>query len=175
MVDVGEADVSDLGATREYVAVGVLYDECIARGGLLGLHRGFPLVTTLGTGIARLTARAIRPFIGCRDYAVSRAFYAALGFTEVELGPAMCVLSLDGGVCFYLQDAFVEDWIYNTMLFLEVDASGLDDWHRRIEGLDLPATFGGVRLSGIKDEDWGREFFLHDPSGILWHIGCFAR
>ena len=21
--------------------------------------------------------------------------------------------------------------------------------------------------------DWGNEFFLHDPSGILWHIGKF--
>jgi hypothetical protein len=28
-------------------------------------------------------------------------------------------------------------------------------------------------LSKIVNNDWGSEFFLHDPSGILWHIGCF--
>ena len=30
-----------------------------------------------------------------------------------------------------------------------------------------------VKLSAIQQFDWGREFFLHDPSGVLWHIGHF--
>ncbi len=26
----------------------------------------------------------------------------------------------------------------------------------------------------IQKYDWGKECFLHDPSGILWHIGEFS-
>ena len=32
---------------------------------------------------------------------------------------------------------------------------------------------GDTPLSEIVKNDWGNEFFLHDPSGILWHIGKF--
>ena len=105
-------------------------------------------------------------------YTVSRAFYGVLGFTEAQLGPAMCVLQWGEGVAFYLQNAYVEEWVDNTMLFLEVD--DLDAWHAQLTCLDLPGRFEGVRLSGINVEEWGRECFLHDPSGVLWHIGSFA-
>ena len=113
----------------------------------------------------------MRPFVGCSDYAASRAFYAELGFTEVDLG-TMCYLESPGRVGFYLQDAYVKEWVDNTMLFLEVD--DLEAWHTHVERLDLPSRYLRVRLSKIVEEDWGREFFLHDPSGVLWHIGNFV-
>jgi len=28
---------------------------------------------------------------------------------------------------------------------------------------------------GIGTEYWGKECFLHDPSGILWHFGEFFK
>ena len=27
-----------------------------------------------------------------------------------------------------------------------------------------------VRFTEIKSFDWGRELFMHDPSGVLWHF-----
>ena len=39
--------------------------------------------------------------------------------------------------------------------------------------LDLPSKYNSVRLTPIREYDWGKECFLHDPSGILWHIGEF--
>ena len=57
------------------------------------------------------------------------------------------------------------------MLFLEV--TDLDAYWIFIDELALPNKYKGVRVSKIVDNDWGREFFLHDPSGILWHIGSF--
>ena len=84
----------------------------------------------------------------------------------------MCVLQWGEGVAFYLQNAYVEEWVDNTMLFLEVE--DVAAWHAHLTGLDLPGRFEGVRLSAIKEEDWGRECFLHDPSGVLWHVGSFA-
>ena len=38
---------------------------------------------------------------------------------------------------------------------------------------NLPGTYKGVRFTEIKEMDWGREFFMHDPSGVLWHYGEF--
>ena len=114
---------------------------------------------------------AIRPFIGARNFDESRAFYELLDFVELKLGPTMSYFRLSENIGFYLQNAYVKDWVDNTMLFLEAD--DLDRYHEQLTSLDLADRFKGVRLSGIKTEDWGREFFLHDPSGILWHIGEF--
>jgi catechol 2,3-dioxygenase-like lactoylglutathione lyase family enzyme len=116
--------------------------------------------------------KSIRPFIGAKDYELSRAFYKALGFTEVELGPAMCVFN-HASFAFYLQKYYVKDWIDNTMIFVEVD--DVNRYYNEINALDLPIKFPGSRLIPIRHEAWGKEFFLHDPSGILWHFGQFSQ
>ena len=57
------------------------------------------------------------------------------------------------------------------MLFLEVD--DIEGYLSEIEEKKLTEKHAKVKLSKIAKNDWGKEFFLHDPSGILWHIGCF--
>ncbi|MFB0495254.1 catechol 2,3-dioxygenase-like lactoylglutathione lyase family enzyme [Mucilaginibacter sp. OAE612] len=115
-------------------------------------------------------AISLRPFIGAKDFETSRSFYRDLGFEEVVLDPNMSVFKT-GQLAFYLQNAYVKDWIDNTMLFLEVD--DVARYWNELLGLDLPAKYAGVRLTPIRVEQWGRECFLHDPSGILWHFGEF--
>ncbi|GAB3582305.1 VOC family protein [Hymenobacter daeguensis] len=115
--------------------------------------------------------KSIRPFLGARDFAVSRKFYAALGFQEIILSPTLSLLQ-KGEFGFYLQDAYVRDWVDNTMVFLEV--ADVDHYWQQLAALDLPARYPGVKLLPVKSLDWGKECFLHDPSGILWHIGQFA-
>ena len=117
-------------------------------------------------------ARSLRPFVGSRDFAVSRAFYRAWGFEEVEIGPTLSLMRTDGAA-FYLQDYRVDAWIDNTMLFLEV--ADVDAHLAATRALDLPGQFEGVRVSGVHEEGWGREYFVHDPSGVLWHVGTFAE
>ncbi len=117
--------------------------------------------------------KSIRSFIGAREYQTSRKFYQALGFEEVVIDPKMSYFRVTETLGFYLQDYYVKDWVDNSMLFLEVD--DLEEWLEKIRTLDLPSKFKGVRLSGIHINDWGNEFFLHDPSGILWHIGTFKK
>jgi catechol 2,3-dioxygenase-like lactoylglutathione lyase family enzyme len=114
---------------------------------------------------------SIRPFIGARNFEQSRDFYCDLGFTEIVLTPKL-VLFQHSKVGFYLQDAFVQDWVDNTMLFLEVD--NLDQVYTDLLALNLSAKFPTARLLPIRIENWGRECFLHDPSGILWHYGEFS-
>ena len=114
---------------------------------------------------------SIRPFIGASNFEVSRSFYRDLGFTESILSGMSYFQT--GGFGFYLQDAYVKDWIDNTMIFLEVD--DVARYWNELLTLDLPAKYEHVKLTPIRKYDWGKECFLHDPSGILWHFGEFNK
>lgn len=117
-------------------------------------------------------SKSIRPFIGAKDYEVSRQFYKDLGFEETVLTPQLSVFKTDG-LAFYLQDAFVRDWVDNTMIFLEVE--DVNRFWNDLQALGLPEKYDGVRFVPTREEAWGRECFIHDPSGILWHVGEFTR
>lgn len=116
-------------------------------------------------------AISIRPFIGAKNFEVSKKFYSDLGFHETILFPKMSLFRTEQ-LGFYLQDAYVKDWIDNTMLFMEVE--DVDQFWKELVALDLPAKYETVKLTPIRQEDWGRECFIHDPSGVLWHFGEFA-
>jgi hypothetical protein len=116
------------------------------------------------------TAKSIRAFIGAKNFEQSRSFYHDLGFVESTLGPSMSYFKTEG-LGFYLQDAYVKEWIDNTMIFLEVD--DVDRYWKELSALELPSKYKGVKLTPIREYDWGRECFMHDPSGILWHFGEF--
>ena len=116
------------------------------------------------------TAISIRPFIGAKNYELSRSFYRDLGFQEHILFPEMSLFKTDR-IGFYLQNAYVRDWIDNSMIFLEVD--DVDRHWEELLALDLTTKYEGVKLTPIRKYDWGRECFMHDPSGILWHFGQF--
>jgi catechol 2,3-dioxygenase-like lactoylglutathione lyase family enzyme len=115
---------------------------------------------------------SIRPFIGAKDFNLSREFYRDLGFEETRLGHEMSVFK-SCNLAFYLQNAYVKDWIDNTMVFLEVE--NLDLHWKALSALGLPEKYKTVRVSTIKKEYWGKEYFVHDPSGILWHFGEFFK
>jgi catechol 2,3-dioxygenase-like lactoylglutathione lyase family enzyme len=117
-------------------------------------------------------ALSIRPFIGARDFNVSCSFYRDLGFKETVLTPNFSVFK-SGNMAFYLQDAYVKDWIDNTQIFMEVD--DVESFYDELKALDLPGQYENVRLSPVRNNDWGSECFLHDPSGILWHFGAFKK
>jgi len=88
------------------------------------------------------------------------------------LFPNMSVFKTDG-LAFYLQDAYVRDWIDNTMIFLEVE--DVSRYWTDLQTLDLTAKYVRVKLTPVREFAWGRECYLHDPSGILWHIGEFSK
>ncbi len=117
--------------------------------------------------------KSIRTFIGAKDYDISRAFYNEIGWKETILSEKMSVFRVDERHSFYLQKAYVRKWIDNTMVFLEVD--DVEACYAYIKSLNLPDKFPKAKLSEIVTLDWGREFFLHDPSGVLWHLGEFNK
>ncbi|MEO0065898.1 MAG: hypothetical protein RI983_1224 [Bacteroidota bacterium] len=115
---------------------------------------------------------SIRPFIGAKDFDLSRAFYTAMGFTENIINEKLSVYHFKG-ISFYLQNAYVKDWVDNTMVFVEIeDVSAFWD---NLQSLKLTEKFPEVKLIAPKSFDWGTECFVHDPSGILWHFGNFNK
>lgn len=117
-------------------------------------------------------AISIRPFIGAQNFQESSNFYKDLGFTEKVLFDNMSYFSA-GAFGFYLQNAYIKDWIDNSQVFLEVD--DVNRYWQELSALRLPDKYKGVRLTPVKTWDWGSECFLHDPSGILWHFGTFKK
>ncbi|HEX3007014.1 MAG TPA: hypothetical protein VHO90_05300 [Bacteroidales bacterium] len=114
--------------------------------------------------------KSIRPFIGSNNFELSRNFYRDLGFEEKVISHKMSLFKISN-VAFYLQDAYLRDWIDNTMVFVEVD--DVNRYWNELVALDLESKYKGVQLTPARDFDWGRECYLHDPSGILWHFGQF--
>lgn len=117
-------------------------------------------------------AKSIRAFIGAKDFEQSRCFYSDLGFTESVLSPNLSYFKVSEGLGFYLQNAYVKDWVDNTMIFLEV--ANVEVYFSELQQLNLSEKYNTVRLVPIRKEAWGKECFLHDPSGVLWHFGEFA-
>jgi catechol 2,3-dioxygenase-like lactoylglutathione lyase family enzyme len=116
-------------------------------------------------------AKSIRAFIGAKDFNISRAFYQDLGFKELVISKNMSYFTICDTLGFYLQDGYVEDWVNNSMIFVEV--ANVEQQHSELEKLGLHHKYKNVRLTPIKIDTWGSECFLHDPSGILWHFGAF--
>lgn len=117
-------------------------------------------------------AKSLRPFIGAKDFELSRSFYRDLGFEEVVLSHNMSVFK-SGAQAFYLQDYYNKDWVDNTMVFMEVD--DVNRFWEELVTLDLTSKYNNARIKPIVNLDWGRECFVHDPSGILWHFGEFKK
>lgn len=117
-------------------------------------------------------AISIRPFIGAKNFQISRHFYQDLGFQEVILEHNFSYFHTEK-IGFYLQDAYVKDWIDNSMIFLEVDS--VERYYNELLALNLSQKYENVKLVPIQVLHWGKECFLHDPSGILWHFGEFNK
>ena len=112
-------------------------------------------------------AEAARPFLPAKDFAVSRAFYEALGFTKLLDGDV--AIFAVGQSAFILQNYYQEDWAGNFMMQLMVD--DLDAWWAHIQALDLPARFDVKPPRPPATQPWGlRIAYVFDPSGVLWHI-----
>jgi hypothetical protein len=120
----------------------------------------------------KLEIISLRPFIGSKDFNVSRSFYSCLGFQEIVISDVMSLFTLDQ-FSFYLQNAYVEDWLKNTMLFIEI--KNVSEWFEWLKELELDKKYPGVKLKPIRKEHWGEECFILDPAGALLHFGQFYQ
>lgn len=93
-------------------------------------------------------AKSIRPFIGAKDFELSQDFYRDLGFQETILSKNMSVFKTQG-LAFYLQDAYVQDWIDNSMIFLEVE--NVARYWNSLLALNLTGKYKNVKLTPVTE------------------------
>lgn len=108
----------------------------------------------------------IRVFIPSNNYQVSQSFYQALGF-ETEYVSESLTLCQNGDCSFFLQDFYNRDLANNFMLQLVVaDVQAVYDQVTTL-------TDFGCRFEPIKNERWGKVFYLWGPAGELLHVTEF--
>ncbi|WP_204336034.1 VOC family protein [Leptobacterium flavescens] len=96
-----------------------------------------------------------------------------MGFREVIVDENLSFFGTDRQQGFYLQRYFVKEWVENSMLILSID--DIDKCWKNIIAKDLERKYEGVKLIPIRDFEWGRECFVHDPSGVLLHFCEFKK
>jgi catechol 2,3-dioxygenase-like lactoylglutathione lyase family enzyme len=110
----------------------------------------------------------LKTFVPARDFALSQAFYQALGFKPGWVGDGLAYFSHGDHCAFLLQDFYVKEQAENFVMHLLVE--DVDAWWQKVLDEQLGERFG-VRLIPPQDQPWAmRDFVVIDPSGVLWRI-----
>ena len=120
-----------------------------------------------------LSVSDVKPFIGSKDFAVSRDFYVALGWKLNFDGGGIAELEL-GNSRFYLQKYYQKDWCENTMLHIKVrDAR---EWYGHVKAILDTQKYGEARVRPPVEQDYGALVtFVWDPAGVLLHFAQFLE
>ena len=97
------------------------------------------------------TVKALRPFVPAKDFAVSKQFYADLGFRVEPLGDSIAAMHI-GPHSFLLQDYYVEVWADNFVMHMFGD--DLDRWWEHLTALNLAARYDVRSPRAPKLESW---------------------
>lgn len=117
---------------------------------------------------AALQAVEIKAFVPARDFALSKRFYADLGFEQKSEGGGVAYFAC-GHCAFLLQDFYVAEFAENCVMHLLVP--DVQAWHAHVTANGLAARYG-ASVTPVVDQPWGiTEFVVIDPSGVCWHIG----
>jgi uncharacterized glyoxalase superfamily protein PhnB len=119
--------------------------------------------------MSTLAVQEIKAFVPSRDFAQSRQFYRALGFTQASEGGGVAYFH-HGHSAFLLQD-FYEPTLA-SMLQMHLQVLDVQAWFDHVQQLDLPTRYGVRAPTPLQDQPWGmRDFSLFDPCGVCWRIG----
>lgn len=110
----------------------------------------------------------IKPFVPCKDFETSRAFYSQLGFVENFKTESVAEFEVDGNK-FLLQNFYQEQLAANFMLQLIV--KDVNEWWQHLQECGVLTSFDNVKAEPPSLQPWGQTIaYLWDPCGVLWHI-----
>jgi catechol 2,3-dioxygenase-like lactoylglutathione lyase family enzyme len=116
-----------------------------------------------------LRAADVRAFIPAKDFALSKRFYAALGWETCDVGPGLALVKLGDRQHFYIQDYYLKDVAENSMLHVTVESA--HDWHAHVVSVLQAGDFVGGRVQSPSRQPYGASVvFVHDPTGVLIHL-----
>jgi predicted enzyme related to lactoylglutathione lyase len=127
----------------------------------------------VGCRVRNLKATDVRTFVPAKDFAVSKAFYTALGWKLTEITEKLALIEL-AERRLYLQDYYVKEWAENFVIFIAVEDA--QAWHDHISAALEERSYLDARVLPPKEEDWGA-LTTHaiDPSGVLIHFTQWIR
>lgn len=112
---------------------------------------------------------SLRPFVPAKDFDLSKRFYLALGFAQTLQDDQIAILK-QGSFSFILQKFHLQSAAENQMIQMLVrDADAW--WRQHVDAPKLTTDFGVKPPAAPTMQPWGLKVgFLHDPSGVLWHV-----
>ena len=117
--------------------------------------------------MANMNIVEIKAFIPAKNYEISQAFYADLGFTQAS-DTADVAYFYHGNCSFLLQNFYDQTLAENFMMHLLVE--DVQSWHQHIIESGIADKYQ-VEISAVTEQAWGMlDFVLYDPSGVLWRI-----
>ena len=118
--------------------------------------------------MGNLTAERVTVLVPAQDFAMSKAFYAALGWTVTDVAPGLARMEL-AGTRLMLQDFYVKDHAGNFVI--QVRVQDAHAWHEHILAVLKTGKFGEARSIPPRQEPWSPlTTYAIDPSGILIHF-----
>ena len=110
----------------------------------------------------------LRPFVPSQDHDLSRQFYEAMGFETTYADGRIAVMS-NRDDSFILQNFYVKELADNFVLQLTVpDANA---WWKTNDPERVAEQFATKPPTPPTLQPWGMIVgFIHDPSGVLWHV-----
>ena len=107
------------------------------------------------------------------DFAISKAFYTALGWKLTEITEKLALIEL-GERRLYLQDYYVKEWAENFVIFIAVEDA--QAWHDHTSAALKERSYLDARVWPPKAEEWGAlTTYAIDPSGVLIHFAQWIR
>lgn len=115
-----------------------------------------------------LTITEIKAFVPAKDFALSKRFYADLGFQQKSEGGGVAYFAL-GQHAFLLQDYYTQEFAENLALHILVE--DVQAWARHVAERGIAERYG-VRVTAVTEQAWGiTDFTVTDPCGVCWTIG----
>ena len=112
----------------------------------------------------------MRAMVPAKDFALSLAFYEAIGFEREFVNGGLAGLRLGSSACL-LQDFYVPEHAGNFVMCLNL--RDLDGFWAQLQRSGVLTRFAehGVKADAPTVRPWGRrDMTLIDPSGVLWRI-----
>ena len=115
-----------------------------------------------------LTVHDVKVFAPAHDFALSLAFYQALGWQCNRQHDALAEIEL-AGVRLFLQAFYVKEWAKNFMIYIVVaDAAA---WYARIREVISGGAYPGARVNPpVLAPHGALVTYAWDPSGVLLHF-----
>lgn len=110
----------------------------------------------------------IKVFIPSQDFALSKAFYLAMGFSIIFETAQVC--EFENGDCSFLLQNFYHEGLANNLM-VQLVVSSVEDVYKTLQSL----TEFGIKFSEPGIVPWGNVLHLWGPAGELWHITQFSE